>query len=47
MRQVRFGVHETRAGKQVHAHYEAYDKPQQQGGKVIETTTVQVVKDKK
>ncbi|HEV2737136.1 MAG TPA: hypothetical protein VGU66_01025, partial [Candidatus Elarobacter sp.] len=45
LRQVRFGVHETRAGKQVHAHYEAYDKPVQQGGRVIETRTVMVVPD--
>jgi YD repeat-containing protein len=47
MRQVRFGPHETRAGKQLHAHYEAYDKPYQQGGHVIEKTVVQIVPDKK
>ena len=47
MRQVRFGDHETRSGKQLHAHFEAYDKPYQQGGKVMGKTTVQVLPDKK
>jgi hypothetical protein len=47
LRQVRFGAHETRAGKQVHAHFEAYDKPQQVGGKVVETSTAIIVPDKK
>jgi RHS repeat-associated protein len=47
MRQVRFGAHETRPGKEVHAHFEAYDKPAGSGGKVIESSTATVVPDKK
>ena len=39
LRQVRYGKHETNS-KRHHGHFEAYDKP---GGKVIETSTVDIV----
>lgn len=42
LRQVRFGVHETR-GPGIHGHFEAYDHP---GGHVIENTRVEIVPDR-
>jgi hypothetical protein len=42
MRQVRYGRHET-SGQKHHAHFEAYDRPYFQGGKVVENTVVEIV----
>ncbi len=42
VRQLRFGAHEIRSS-QMHAHFEAYNKP---GGQVVENTSVNIVKDK-
>lgn len=42
-RQVRFGRHET-SGLDLHAHFEAYDQPLSEGGRVIENSVVKVVK---
>jgi hypothetical protein len=47
LRQVRFGDHETKDPSNVHAHYESYDKPAGQGGKVTESSTVTIVPDHK
>lgn len=44
LRQIRYGKHET-SGKDHHGHFEAYDKPADQGGKVIENTRVKIVSD--
>jgi len=41
---VRFGAHETR-GPRLHAHFEAYDRPYGQGGRVIENTRVDIIPD--
>lgn len=41
MRQVRYGAHETRGAH--HGHFEAYDRSYYQGGKVVETTTVDII----
>jgi hypothetical protein len=42
MRQVRYGSHET-GGTRHHAHFEAYDKPYHQGGRVVENTAVEII----
>lgn len=46
MKQVRYGHHETSSSTH-HGHFEAYDKPANQGGKVIENTAVKIVPDGK
>ncbi|MDP9024035.1 MAG: hypothetical protein M3N13_01495 [Candidatus Eremiobacteraeota bacterium] len=46
MRQVRFGAHEVNS-KELHAHFEAYDKPAAQGGRVVENAKVNIVPDAK
>jgi hypothetical protein len=45
LRQVRFGAHETEDAAKIHAHFETYDKPAEQGGRVIENTSVKIVPD--
>ncbi len=44
MRQVRYGNHETTTPVH-HGHFEAYDKPANQGGSVIENTRVRIESD--
>ena len=44
LRQVRYGVHETSSAVE-HAHFEAYDKSYFNGGRVIENTVVEIIKD--
>ena len=46
MRQVRYGSHETKSPNNHHGHFEAYDKPAQQGGRIIENSSVKIVPDK-
>jgi len=43
-RQVRFGAHEVR-GPQLHGHFEAFDAPFGEGGRVIENTVVRITPD--
>ncbi len=43
MRQVRLGDHETEDPDKLHIHFEAYNKPAQEGGKVIENAVVKLV----
>ncbi|GEM_PF-3878298 len=45
MRQIRYGKHETKNPNNQHGHFEAYDKPAQNGGEVLETGTVKILKD--
>jgi RHS repeat-associated protein len=45
LRQLRFGSHETRDASNLHAHFETYDKPASQGGRVDESSTVDIVPD--
>jgi hypothetical protein len=47
LHQVRFGDHETKNPGNIHAHFESYDKPSGQGGKVTESSTVTIVPDHK
>ena len=47
LRQVRFGDHETKTPGNIHGHFESYDKPAAQGGKVTETSTVTITPDHK
>lgn len=42
LRQFRLGAHELR-GTRPHAHFEAYNKPAGQGGRVVENTWVDIV----
>ncbi|MFQ3649236.1 MAG: hypothetical protein SNJ75_02800 [Gemmataceae bacterium] len=44
LRQVRYGAHET-SGPRHHAHFEAYDRPAGQGGRVIENSVVNIIAD--
>ena len=44
MRQMRFGAHETR-GPRLHGHFESYDHPYGQGGRIIENTVVDIIPD--
>jgi RHS repeat-associated protein len=44
LKQIRYGKHET-TGKNHHGHFEIYDKPADQGGKVTENTMVKIVPD--
>jgi hypothetical protein len=44
LRQVRYGAHET-SGPRHHAHFEAYDRPAAQGGRVIENSVVDLIPD--
>jgi hypothetical protein len=43
LRQFRMGRHETRGGRVTHVHFEAYDRPWQSGGRVIESAVVEVI----
>jgi len=44
LRQVRYGSHET-GGPRHHAHFEAYDRPAAQGGRVVENSVVDFKQD--
>lgn len=44
MRQFRYGKHETKNLGNHHAHFETYDKPLNEGGKLIEKSVVEVIK---
>jgi hypothetical protein len=44
LRQVRYGTHET-SGPRHHAHFEAYDRPATQGGRVVENSVVDLIPD--
>ena len=43
-RQIRYGKHET-TSKKHHAHFEVYDQPIKSGGKIIENTAVEIIRD--
>ena len=45
MRQIRYGNHETTTPNHHHGHFEAYDRPADQGGTVIENTFVTIEPD--
>lgn len=44
MRQVRYGTHES-TSKTHHGHFESYDKPASQGGKVSQNAVVEITND--
>ena len=43
LRQFRYGEHEVKTLRRQHAHFEAYNKPYNSGGKLIEKTVVDVI----
>jgi hypothetical protein len=42
LRQFRFGSHETTNPRNIHAHFEAYDRPATDGGRLTENAVVKV-----
>ncbi len=44
LRQVRYGKHEV-SSKKHHIHFEAYDQPARAGGKIVETSTAEIIPD--
>jgi hypothetical protein len=42
LRQFRFGSHETKNPENIHAHFEAYDRPATDGGRLTENAVVKV-----